>query len=330
MPTDVRAYARLEGWPADVAYPTTFSWHVYLDWEDKVYPTHHSISALKFEHPSPFPINFGKEVRGGRLKVIAKAVLEGQEVLGTDLAEIRGVNPPRSAILRSFPPNRVGLIASKIATAESGMRQFDAITGMPVVSRTSDVGMMQLNAPTGSITSADQIWDWRANLRQGLEVLGDKRRVTVLASRGNVNRQPDLRDIVLGYEDAACVNYMRWYLGLTPNPPPVVPSLSTQPGSGILPGEADPDKTALTQMERDAIRRYNGGREYALALVADPLTLSLKGAEWQVDPTHGGVRARSGDPNYVSHVLLAHSGFVIPKPASPHKLKRHSRRHRRK
>jgi len=330
MPADVKAYARLEGWPADVPYPKTFMWHVYLDWDDKVYPTHHSISGLKFERPSPLPVNFGNEIRGGRLKVIAKAVLDGKDILGTDLAEIRGENPPRAAVLRCFPPNRIGLIASKIATAESGMHQFDTVTGMPMISRTNDVGMMQLNAPTGSVTSADQVWDWRANLRQGLEIMSDKRRITVLASRGNVNRQPDLRDLVLGYEDAACVNYMRWYLGLSPNPPPVIPPLSTQPGSGVLPGEADPDHVALSQMERDAIRRYNGGREYALALVTDPATLTILTPQWQVDPTRGGVRVRSGDPEYITHVLRAHSGFVIPPPAKPHKLTRHARRHRRK
>jgi hypothetical protein len=223
MPADVVAFARLDGWPLDIPPPTSFMWHVYLDWEDKVYPTHHSISSLKFEQPSPFRVNFGKEIRGGRLKIIAKAVLDGHEILGTALAEVRGTNPSHAAVLRSFPPNRIGLIASKIATAESGMRQFEAGTGMPMISRTSDVGMMQLNAPTGSVTSADQVWDWKANLRQGLEIMSDKRRITVFASRGNVNRQPDIRDLVVGYEDAACVNYMRWYLGMPVNPPPAIP-----------------------------------------------------------------------------------------------------------
>jgi hypothetical protein len=200
------------------------------------------------------------------------------------------------------------------------------------VSRTDDVGMMQLNAPTGSVTSADQVWDWRANLRRGLEMMDDKRRTTVLASRGSVNRQPELREIVTGYEDAACLNYLRWYMGLPPIAPPVVPPLSVQPGSGMLMGEPDPDHLALSQMERDAIRRYNGGHEYALALVTDPATLSVLRAEWRVDPTRGGVRVRAGDPDYVGHVLLARSGFVIPKPAKPVRTRhRRSRRlrHRR-
>jgi hypothetical protein len=328
MPNGIVASASLADWPADVPQPPTFTWHVFLDWDFKPYPTHHSIGDLKFEHPSPFPVNLASQVRGGRLKVIAKTTFEGREISGQAIAEVRGDNPPRSAVLRAFPPNRLGLIASKIATAESGMQQFNAADGMPMISRTNDVGMMQLNAPTGSITSADQVWDWRANLKRGLEVMDDKHRTTVLASRGSVNRQSDPGDIVVGYEDAVCLNFLRWYLGMTVIAPPIVPPLSTIPGSGILPGEADPDHLSLSQVERDAIRRYNGGHEYALALVTNPDTMTILNVEWQVDPTRGGVRARSGDPDYIGHVLLARSGFVIPAPSKPAKSRhRHRRRH---
>ncbi len=330
MPRDVVASASLVGWPADVPKPATFSWHVFLDWDFKPYPTHHSIGRLKFEHPSPFPVNLAGEVRGGRLKVIGKTTFEGRDISGQALAEVRGENPPRSAVLRAFPPNRLGLIASKIATAESGIRQFEPGTGLPMLSRSNDIGLMQLNAPSGAVTSADQVWDWRANLRRGLEMMADKRRTTVLASRGSANRQPDVRDIVDGYEQAACINFMRWYIGLKAIAPPVVPPLSSVPGSGTQPGEPDPDHLALSQLERDAIRRYNGGREYALALVSDPDNLAIRGVEWRVDLTRGGVRARSGDPDYIGHVLAAHSGFVIPKPLVATRSKHRRTRHRRR
>ena len=329
MPRDVVAWASVEGWPADVPKPTTYSWHVFLDWDYKPFPTHHSIARLKFEHPSPFTVNLAGEVRGGRLKIIAKTTFEGREIISQALAEVRGENPPRSAVLRVLPPNRLGLIASKIATAESGMRHFDVVLGTPVISHSNDVGLMQLNAPSGAVTAAEQVWDWRANLRRGLEMFADKRRTTVLASRGAVNRRPNPREIVAGYEDAACINFVRWYIGWPMIAPPVVPPLSTESGSGMLPGELDPDHVALSQLERDAIRRYNGGSEYAVALVADPDTLTIRGAEWQVDPTRGGVRAHSGDPDYVGHVLRARSGFVIPKPAAPGKSKHRRARHRR-
>ena len=329
VPRDIVALASLDGWPASVPKPATFAWHVFLDWDFKPYPTHHSIARLKFEHPSPFPVNLGGEVRGGRLKVIAKTTFEGREISGQALAEVCGENPPRSAILRAFPPSRLGLIASKIATAESGMRQFEAANGMPMISRSNDVGLMQLNAPSGAVTSPDQVWDWRYNLRRGLEMMADKRRTTVLASRGSVNRQPDVRDIVAGYQEAACINFVRWYVGIPVIVPPVVPPLSTEPGSGMLPGEPDPDHVALSQLERDSIRRYNGGREYAIALVPDPDTLSIRGVEWRVDPTRGGIRTHSGDPDYIGHVLRAHSGFVIPKPAVAGKSRHRRLRHRR-
>lgn len=331
MPNNIVAYARLDGWPSDVPQPTAYTWHVFLDWDAKPYPTHHSIANAKVERPSPFSVNLGDEVRGGRLKVIAKTTFAGREIFGQAFADVRGENPPRSVVLRAFPQNRIGLIASKIAMAESGMHQFNAVDGSPMVSRTNDLGLMQLNVPTGSVTSADQVWDWRANLRRGLEMLDDKRRTTVLASRGSVNRQPGLHDVVAGYENAACLNFLRWYLGVRVVPPPVVPPLSTSPGSGMLPNEADPDHLALSQLERDAIRRYNGGREYALAIVTDPATLAIKGLEWQVDPSRGGISAGRGDPNYVAHVLGARSGFVIAAPKAARTAKhRHSRRRHRR
>lgn len=330
MPKDVVAKAELVDWPADIPPPTTFSWHVFLDWDFKPYPTHHPINDLKFEHPSPFPVNLSSKVCGGRLKVIAKTLFEGREVIGFALADVLGENPPRAAVLRAFPPNRFGLLASKIGMAESGLRQFDPVTGLPSVSRTNDVGMMQLNAPSQAITAPEQVWDWHANLKRGLEMMEDKRRVTVLASRGDVDRHSSLREAVTGYEDVACINFMRWYLGMAVLPPPGIPELSTKPGSGMLPDDPDPDKVALSQVERDLIRRYNGGREYTLALTADPTTLGISRVDWQVDPTRGGIRARSGDPDYVRHVLNARSGFVIPQPPKPAVAKHHRLRRRHK
>lgn len=329
MPTNVVAFAELQKWPADTPRPTTFTWHVFLDWDFKAYPTHHPIGQRRFEAGAPFVVNLGDAVYGGRLKVIAKTVLDGQEVSGVALAQVIGENPPREAVLRAFPVNRFGQIASKIAMAESGLQQFNPQDGMPVVSRTNDVGMMQLNAPTFAITSPDQIWDWRANVRRGLEMMLEKRTTTELASRGAVDRQTAPASSALGFADAACVNLLRWYHGMSLQPPPVIPELSRKPGSGMCPGEPDPDRIALSQVERDAIRRYNGGSEYALALVSRYETLEIQKAEWQVDPTRGGVRPGAGDPDYVLHVLSARSGFAFPPPPRPKRAApRRPRRHR--
>jgi hypothetical protein len=330
MPKDVVAKAELINWPSDTPQPTTFTWHVFLDWDFKPYPTHHAINELKFEHPSPFPVNLSSQICGGRLKVIAKTLFDGQEITGQALADVLGENPPRSAVLRAFPPNRFGLLASKIGMAESGLRHFDNLTGLPAVSKTNDIGLMQLNIPTKAVTSPDQVWDWRANVKRGLEMMEDKRRTTVLASRGDVNRHMGLRDMVSGYEDVACVNFMRWYLGASVLPPPGIPELSSKPGSGMRPDDPDPDHVMLSQIERDLIRRYNGGREYLLALTADSSSLGIKRVDWQVDATRGGINPRRGDPDYVRHVLSARSGFVIPPPPKPAVSKHHRLRHRRR
>jgi len=326
MPRDVIATAAVRNWPAGVPLPTTFLWRVYLDWDSKVFPTHHSIRNKLFTQPSPLKVNFGEEIRGGTLTVFAKTLLNGKEVWGKARALVLGENPPRNIVLQAFPRSRFGLIASKIGMAESGLRQFTEPGGMPVLSRTNDIGMMQLNAPTGAITSADQVWDWRANAQRGLEMLRGKHRSVFLASRHSDGLQRVAEDCC---DQIAFLNCARTLLGLPCLSMPSVPPLSDKPGSGKMPGEPDPDHLNLSQWEREAVRRYNGGREYAFVIAPDPNTLGILSAGWQVDPTRGGIRPTSGDPDYVTHVLRARSGLVLTVP-SKHKPTKRSRSHHRR
>ena len=76
MPSDVTATADVLNWPADLPKPKTFTWHVALDWNYPKYPTHHDISNLTFERPSPFTVDFGRQIRGGNLVVMAKTSCE--------------------------------------------------------------------------------------------------------------------------------------------------------------------------------------------------------------------------------------------------------------
>jgi hypothetical protein len=334
MPKNVVAAAELQNWPQGIPRPVDFAWRVYLDWDFAPSPTHHSIRNRLFTQPSPLNVDFGNEIRGGTLTVFARTDWNGQVVWGKARAQVLGENPPRAAVLRAFPPSRFGLIASKIGMAESGLRQFTSASaadpgGLPLVSRSNDLGIMQLNAPSGTITSDDQVWDWRANVTRGLQMLQGKRQTTVLASRHAVNLQrvPEVM-IHPNYQTIACLNYARLLLGMPCLPAPSLPPLSDAPGSGMLPGEPDPDHVRLSQIEREAVRRYNGGREYAYVVTADPGTLDIQEAGWQVDPTRGGIRANAGDPNYVLHVLAAHSGFTIPPPHKPARVKHHARRRR--
>jgi hypothetical protein len=332
MPRNVVATAEARNWPAGAAKPTTFLWHIFLDWDFKPYPTHHRIGDTTFTQPSPMKINLDEEIRGGTLTVYARTMLNGQEIFGMAQAAVLGENPPRKAVLSAFPPSRLGLIASKIGTVESDLCQFTSQRGpdpggQPVVSRSNDVGLMQLNAPSEAITSADQVWDWRANLRRGLDIYMGKRHITVLASRHATSsyREPDMSLYQL-----ICLNCARQVFGL-PCLPPVsstVPPLSERPGSGMLPDDPDPDHLNLSQIEREAIRRYNGGREYAWSLTPSPDTLDIVSAGWEIDATRGGLSPTSGAPDYVRLVLGARSGFVFPPPPKPkQKTASPSRRH---
>ena len=258
MPKDVKAFVTVQNWPEGEPVPTELTWRVLLDWKFTHYPTHHPIAHQTFTQPSPLKVDFGQEIRGGVLTVFASTKLHNQPVWGKTMGLVLGENPSRKVVLKAFPRSRFGLIASKIAVAESGMRQFTNASvsdpgGLPVVSRSNDIGMMQLNAPTGAITSPDQVWDWRANLLRGMEMLAGKRRTTVLASRHasealRVPNEPYVYQV-------ACVNFGRLLMGLPLLPNPTPEMLSEKVGSGVVWGEEDPDHLNLSQVERDAIRR---------------------------------------------------------------------------
>ncbi len=333
MPADVSANAAALNWPSGVPIPTTFTWRVYLDWDFDAYPTHHRINKETFVQSSPLKVNLDGEVRGGQLTVIAKTLLNGQEICGQAKAQVLGENPPRKLILKAFPRSRFGLIASKIGMAESGLRQFTSPRGLdpggtPVLSRTNDVGIMQINAPSGAITSADQVWDWRANVQRGLEMLRGKQRTSFLAYRHADGVRRVQEDCSF---QVSCLNCVRLLFGMRCLHVPTVKPLSDRPGSGKQPDETDPDHLGLSQWERDSIRRYNGGREYAFEVTPDLITWSILQSGWQIDSTRGGISPRSGDPGYVTHVLHAQSGLRLPPPPKPkpaHSKARHSR-HRR-
>ena len=335
MPRDVVATAEILGLPPGFPAPEVLTWRVLLDWQFDKYKTSHDIGTRTFEQKSPFKIDFGKQISGGKLKVYAKTTIGGQEFVGSTLAEVRGDNPSRQTIFAALPPNRFGLIASKIAMAESDLRQFtnrrgEDPGGVPYTSRTSDVGMMQLNITSQGLTSPDQVWDWRANLRRGLEMINEKKRVTKLAYRSSEINRGSSSALPPGFDHLACINVIRVVSGLEPILLPDAIPLSELPGSGAQTEDLDPDKVGLSQMERDAIRRYNGGREYSYMIIPNIEALDIAIAGWVVDPTRGGIRARSGDPEYVRHVLAARSGFKIPDPPKKKTSGKTRRRHRKR
>ena len=238
--------------------------------------------------------------------------------------------------MNAFPRTRFGLIASKVAMAESSLCQFTRPSktdpgGMPEMSRTNDLGIMQLNAPTGSITSQDQIWDWRENVRRGMEELTGKQRTAILASRNATEFGSPARTNRRVLKPAELLSRVHRLPSPLKAPRPL--PLSARPGTGVLPDDPDVDHLALSQLEREAIRRYNGGRGIRVRVLPDPLLPEIGLAGWQVDPTRGGISSRSGDLDYVRHVLRAHSGLTLPPPPKPprkmngkHNQRHHSRR----
>jgi len=144
-----------------------------------------------------------------------------------------------------------------------------------------------------------------------------KRRMSVTASRNMARRMP-IEDLpVNAAATIGLLNMTRALFEMQQLAPPNIPALSELPGSGIEIDETDKDKLNLNQIERDSIRRYNGGREYTFVLTPDVETLEVVSGQWQVDPNRGGISMRSGDPNYVRKVIEADSGFVIPPPPKP-------------
>ncbi len=307
MPTDAVAAASCTNAPQRM----NFIWHVSLDWNFPAYPTHHSINQRSFIQPSPLHLDFGNEVRGGTLKVTAEIVIDGQKLRGTAVAKVIALNPTREQILRSFPTNRFGLIASKIGVWESGMRQFNPVSarvqsGLPYTSITNDVGLMQLNPGCGSLSSPDQIWDWRANVRRGLVILRSKFEASrsypfELISSQSVSNQPSRtylpsRHAVRDFRNTTVQSAL---------------GLSSIVGTGQMTGDMDVDHIALSEWERDAIRRYNGGREYSCELRLNTHTRQLGAADWKQDATRGGIKPACGDRDYVRHVLRSRSGMVL-------------------
>ena len=186
---------------------------------------------------------------------------------------------------------------------------------------------MQLNAPTGGICNPDEVWDWRANLRRGLVMLEGKRQTTLPSrSKSGTPSLPVASYTLEGKANLVVVNLCRFLCGLDWLPLPPPPPISDMPASGLLPGELDPDHLNLTQREREAIRRYNGGCEYACDLCMDETCLNVRVLGWKPDPTRGGVDPSRGDPAYVDHVLMARSGFTLPTPPAPKKPSRPQRK----
>ncbi len=298
-------------------HPIIYTWHASLDWNFPAFPTHHSIGNRSYLQSSPLRLDFGNEIRGGTLTITASALIDGHRVQGTARAQVLAANPAYRQVINAFPLNRFGIIASKIGVWESGMKQFNLMTakhsaGLPYTSLTKDVGMMQLNAACGSLSTPEQVWDWRANLRRGLEILASKfeasRNYPVEIASQRITENRISRSSLPSRHVSSRFRQFNTKVN---------EGLSAKFGSGQQKGDLDVDHLFLSAWERDAIRRYNGGREYSCKVQRDSFTGQIKIGDWEADATRGGIKPSCGDREYVRHVLGSRSGLILLLPKPP-------------
>lgn len=291
----IQAQARIAGLTPDPTSSTLFNWTVTIKFQcddctnglNKEINDEFRLTSRGGTCPITFP-----NVRGGDLTISVEADLPtGCFEKTSSGLKIQGVNPPRQEINTAC-----GIVAlQKIASHESGRRQFDAVTetgvsDCPLFSgdRLGGVGLMQITNPK---PTEDDHWDWRANVTHGTEIFNGK--------RGTASQYPAAVRGSAGFRQLV----QRFNVGR--NPPVVI----------VL-----PDFTPA-QLELDMIRGYNGwaGRDaFGNILHEFRVPVDAQGnLQVNVDAANRGVIAWEqvpaqdrphgagtwGDPNYVAHVL---------------------------
>jgi hypothetical protein len=166
---------------------------------------------------------------------------------------IHGDNPSKATVQGAIGGDDT---AKRIACWESGQQQFR--NGVPFVGPTADVGIFQI---VSGRTCAD-LWDWTANVTHGLGILAQKR-------AGAANHQNSERQFNTALQQCQNTSFV---------PPPLSSTL---------------DEGGVTQVEREAIRRYNAGREHHWQVT----NLTTCAGSWVIAPI------LTTNPNYVTNVL---------------------------
>ncbi len=138
-------------------------------------------------------LTFDEAIQGGRLTLKASGKIRNVATGHTTTHEtsaitsIRGVNPSIAAV-----KERLGNLDLQVmAFQESRFAQFKDSDGLPLFGAPNGYGIMQLDNPPAT---ADQIWDWRANVDAGLALFAVKRQEAVTYP-GRVRKKfPDATD----------------------------------------------------------------------------------------------------------------------------------------
>ncbi len=292
----------------DPTSQTQFTWVMKVE-SDFANCPHGSVVALT-RHDSGDVKSFGAHVkhkltefRGGKLKLTARATIDDTPVEETleDAGLVKGINPQRSDVqsrLASGYTVAEGEVLQKIACQETGQRQFNdvangGISECPLFNTVNDggAGIMQITPP-----SADQLWNWHANVDQG-KVLFNEKRAIARSYPPAVRADPDYQALITRYNQD-----LRIARGL----PPLTIIL--------------PDFTAAELLD-DTIRAFNGvpgngqfglrWHEFRVPIDAlgYPVVANIDEAahrgtiEWERVPV--AARPAVGDPDYVNHVHAA-------------------------
>jgi hypothetical protein len=142
------------------------TWNAYITYTDHGRNDRSQTFSGSSSVWSPVPIDFQGVVQGGDIHLSLSSPVKDQDgadqvLTWTGDSTITGINPPASAIKQ-----RLGALPYQvIAFKESGFRQFDDSTGLPLFGPPNGFGVMQLdNSPA---PTAQQIWNWQQNVDAG-------------------------------------------------------------------------------------------------------------------------------------------------------------------
>lgn len=338
----IKASAKVTGVTPDPTATTTFTWTATLttpngsgtpvNISSSVKPVNlqTNTNTTTGTQSITLTVNPAGVMRGGKLKLTAKATVDGQTVEGhtpPDLAII-GKNPG-PANVRSFIDTQVtvgyqGITVTtlrdtlkRMACHESGgvnigQSQFRATPnggeGPPIVARDNGVGIFQITTtnkcPAGVFASTaasicrDVIFSWKANVTEGVRVFKAEKIAGVKVYPQQLRNGTTFANFI-----ATTINPARVAAGKPPLPT-------------VLPLTFVPEYTTQ-QLLYDAIRYYNGfgtRRLYGYLMheyrpnVTNLKTKTLAelqnpGIFWQRVPGTAAERTGSPEPDYVNKVL---------------------------
>lgn len=282
-------------------------------------------------------INFD-QIRGGDLVISVTATVGGQAIKGeTKGWRIQGANPDPGDVNKALPDDAM----RRLTCLESGKQQFVAASDdggamYPYFSGDGclGVGICQLTNPQ---PTDNQVWDWTENVKAGVALYNDKRKLAK-GYPAKVLASPNFLKLVKEYNDN--LNKAPAAAAGPAQPAPAAAPGSTAPAGTVPPaGGATPGAPAAAaapakpvqvkvpdfteeQLQDDTIRGFNGWagddgftsgtvaglhefrikrdpKTNALVVEGDPKSGTVN-AVWERVPKDD--RPSTGDPNYVDDV----------------------------